>query len=63
MADEYCEAVTRLWESWEPDAMIIDQEREIFADPRKSPPGALRGQVLQHSRSAVGPGAHLRDGR
>ncbi len=35
MADEYCEAVTRLWDSWEPDAMIIDQERAVFADPAK----------------------------
>ena len=34
-ADEYMEACYRLWDSWEPDAMLMDMENGIFADPAK----------------------------
>lgn len=34
-ADEYMEACYRLWESWEPDAMLMDMENGVFADPAK----------------------------
>jgi FMN-dependent oxidoreductase (nitrilotriacetate monooxygenase family) len=34
-ADEIAEIVTRLWESWEPDAVVLDRERAIFADGSK----------------------------
>ncbi len=46
MADDYCEAVTRLWDSWEPDAMVIDQERAIFADPAKVHPVHYQGKYF-----------------
>ncbi len=29
------EACFRLWESWEPDALIVDKESGVFADPSK----------------------------
>jgi len=35
MADEYVQVVNGLWDSWEPDALIEDRERKIFADPAK----------------------------
>lgn len=34
-ADEYLDLVCQLWESWEPDAMVMDMEGKIFADPSK----------------------------
>ncbi len=47
MADEYVEAVIQLWESWEPDAMVIDQENEIFADPAKVHPIHYKGEYVR----------------
>jgi FMN-dependent oxidoreductase (nitrilotriacetate monooxygenase family) len=35
MADEFTEIVRRLWDSWEPDALVVDHEREIYADYTK----------------------------
>jgi FMN-dependent oxidoreductase (nitrilotriacetate monooxygenase family) len=35
MASEYLEVVTQLWDSWEPDAVIRDQETGTYADYRK----------------------------
>jgi FMN-dependent oxidoreductase (nitrilotriacetate monooxygenase family) len=34
-AEEFLEAVTALWDSWEPDALIMDRESGEFADPSK----------------------------
>ncbi|WP_251078278.1 LLM class flavin-dependent oxidoreductase [Frankia sp. AiPa1] len=34
-AEEFIEVVTRLWDSWEDDAVAIDRETGIFADPAK----------------------------
>jgi FMN-dependent oxidoreductase (nitrilotriacetate monooxygenase family) len=34
-ADEVVEAVCRLWESWDADALVLDKERGIYADPDK----------------------------
>ncbi|GAA5156709.1 LLM class flavin-dependent oxidoreductase [Pseudonocardia eucalypti] len=34
-AHEFLEAVTALWDSWEPDALVMDRESGIFADPEK----------------------------
>jgi FMN-dependent oxidoreductase (nitrilotriacetate monooxygenase family) len=47
MADEYVELVQKLWESWEPDAMVIDQENEIFADPAKVHPVHHEGRFFR----------------
>ena len=35
MADEYIDVVTRLWQSWEPDALVMDPHSGLFADPAK----------------------------
>ncbi|AEA24281.1 MULTISPECIES: LLM class flavin-dependent oxidoreductase [Pseudonocardia] len=34
-AHEFMEAVVALWESWEADALVLDRESGIFADPDK----------------------------
>ena len=34
-ADEVVEAVCRLWESWDADALVLDKQAGIFADPDK----------------------------
>lgn len=34
-ADEYLELCYRLWNSWEPDAVVMDMENGIYADPQK----------------------------
>jgi len=35
MADEYLALCRELWASWEPDALVMDREADIFADPSK----------------------------
>jgi long-chain alkane monooxygenase len=47
MADEYVELVHRLWDSWEPDAMVIDREQEIFAHPGKVHPVHFEGKYFR----------------
>ena len=34
-ADEFLEATTGLWDTWEDDALVLDRERSYFADPAK----------------------------
>jgi FMN-dependent oxidoreductase (nitrilotriacetate monooxygenase family) len=34
-ADEFVEIVTQLWDSWEPDALIVNKTTGRFADPAK----------------------------
>ncbi|MBW0090698.1 LLM class flavin-dependent oxidoreductase [Pseudonocardia sp. KRD-184] len=34
-AEEFIDVVTRLWDSWEDDALVMDRESGIFADPEK----------------------------
>jgi FMN-dependent oxidoreductase (nitrilotriacetate monooxygenase family) len=34
-ADEVVEAVCRLWESWDADALVLDKGRGVYADPDK----------------------------
>ena len=34
-ADEVVEAVCKLWESWDADALVFDKQRGIYADPDK----------------------------
>ena len=46
IADDFMEAVYKLWEgSWDDDAVRVDRERRIFADPPGSR-AAARGAVL-----------------
>src|SRR5476651_1932884 len=35
VADEFADVVTRLWEAWEPDAVVLDRETPMFADSSK----------------------------
>jgi FMN-dependent oxidoreductase (nitrilotriacetate monooxygenase family) len=35
MADEWMTLVEELWNSWEPDAVVLDEESGYFADPEK----------------------------
>jgi FMN-dependent oxidoreductase (nitrilotriacetate monooxygenase family) len=34
-ADEFMELTAKLWDSWEPDALILDRANGIYADPDK----------------------------
>ncbi|MGD9764015.1 MAG: NtaA/DmoA family FMN-dependent monooxygenase [Candidatus Binatia bacterium] len=46
MADEYMDVVNQLWASWEPDAILIDRERGIYADHRKVHPIHFKGKYF-----------------
>ncbi|MET8006504.1 LLM class flavin-dependent oxidoreductase [Nonomuraea glycinis] len=46
-ADEFVEVVTALWDSWEDDALVIDQEAGIFADDTKIHPIDHSGERLR----------------
>ena len=35
VADEYLDLVTQLWDSWEPDAVVLDHESGTYADGTK----------------------------
>lgn len=35
MADEYMEVVNKLFASWEPDAVVLDRDKGVYADPSK----------------------------
>ncbi len=45
-ADEFLEIVTRLWESWEPDALVDDKENNRFADSDKIHPINFSGEYF-----------------
>ncbi|MBV9632958.1 MAG: LLM class flavin-dependent oxidoreductase [Xanthobacteraceae bacterium] len=34
-ADEFMEVMFKLWDSWEPDALILDRASGVYADPNK----------------------------
>lgn len=48
IADEYMALCRELWASWEPDALVMDRETGIFADPSKVHAIAFEGK---HFRS------------
>ena len=35
MADEFVDLVKQLWDSWDADAVVMDEEAGVFVDPRK----------------------------
>jgi FMN-dependent oxidoreductase (nitrilotriacetate monooxygenase family) len=35
LADEFADLVTKLWDAWEPDAVLLDRETPMFADGGK----------------------------
>lgn len=45
-ADEFLEAVTALWDSWEDDALVLDRESGVFADPDKVHEVGHRGEYF-----------------
>lgn len=47
MADEWVDVVNRLWESWEPDAIVSDPASGVFADYRKVHPIEFAGKYYR----------------
>ncbi len=43
-ADEYMEVMYRLWDSWDEDAIVMDVEGDMFADPDKVHPIDFNGE-------------------
>jgi FMN-dependent oxidoreductase (nitrilotriacetate monooxygenase family) len=52
-ADEFTDIVTRLWDSWDEDAVLFDREGEWFADPAKVHPIDYEGKWFR-SRGPLG---------
>ncbi len=55
MADEFTELVTRLWEAWEPDAVVLDREKPMFADASKVHPINYEGKYFKCRGSVNAP--------
>ncbi|MFC0409829.1 NtaA/DmoA family FMN-dependent monooxygenase [Roseomonas elaeocarpi] len=47
MADEYVELVRQLFDSWQPDAVVLDRESGVFADHRKVAPIHFEGKYFR----------------
>jgi FMN-dependent oxidoreductase (nitrilotriacetate monooxygenase family) len=47
IADEYIDLVRKLWDSWEPDAIVQDRETGVFADPSKVNPVNFAGKYFK----------------
>jgi FMN-dependent oxidoreductase (nitrilotriacetate monooxygenase family) len=47
VADEFTDVVTRLWEAWEPDAMVLDPSIPLFADGSKVHPIHHEGKYFK----------------
>jgi FMN-dependent oxidoreductase (nitrilotriacetate monooxygenase family) len=47
VADEFADLVTRLWEAWEPDAVVLDRDRPMFADGSKVHPVFHEGKYFK----------------
>jgi FMN-dependent oxidoreductase (nitrilotriacetate monooxygenase family) len=47
VADEFADVVTRLWEAWEPDAVVLDRETPMFADGAKVHPINHQGKYFK----------------
>ena len=52
VADEFADVVTRLWEAWEPDAVVLDREKPMFADGSKVHPIHHEGKYFKVPRAA-----------
>src|SRR5260370_21681459 len=50
MADEWIDVVNRLWESWEPGAIVADPETGMFADHTKIHPIDFEGRFYKCRR-------------
>lgn len=47
VADEFTDLVTRLWEAWEPDAVVLDRDKPMFADGAKVHPVFHEGKYFR----------------
>src|SRR5712672_206407 len=47
MADEYMDLVYQLFDAWEPDAVVMDRDRGIYADWRKVHPIDFHGEFFK----------------
>jgi long-chain alkane monooxygenase len=47
VADEFADVVTKLWEAWEPDAVVLDRETPMFADGKKVHPVNHEGKYFK----------------
>ena len=47
VADEFADLVTKLWEAWEPDAMVLDPTIPMFADGAKVHPINHEGKYFK----------------
>jgi len=47
VADEFADLVTRLWEAWEPDAVVLDRDGPMFADGSKVHPVNHEGKYFK----------------
>src|SRR6185436_12930338 len=47
MADEYVELVCRLFDSWEPDAVVMNRETHYYADHTKVRPVHFEGKYFR----------------
>jgi FMN-dependent oxidoreductase (nitrilotriacetate monooxygenase family) len=47
MADEYIDVVTKLWESWEPGALVMNEAEKVFIDPSKVHPINFEGRFYK----------------
>ncbi len=52
MADEYVDLVCQLWDSWEPDAVVMDHETGVYADGSKVHTIDFAGRYYQDPRAA-----------
>ena len=52
LADEFADLVTKLWEAWEPDAVVLDRETPMFADGSKVHAVNHDGQIFPLPRAA-----------
>ena len=47
IADEFADVVTKLWDAWEPDAVVLDREIPMFADGSKVHPIHHEGRYFR----------------
>ena len=46
-AEEFADLVTKLWDAWEPDAVVLDRETPLFADGSKVHPVNHEGRYFK----------------
>ena len=51
-ADEFLEATTGLWDTWDDDALVLDRADGLLRRPRQGPRARLRRRVVLGPRAA-----------